>query len=68
MPIKYEDAHMLRYFHGEKGDVTRYSDYAKLKKQLDDEYQLNQYLVAVEFAERNLAMVLEKIVEESTDD
>ena len=68
MPIKYEDAHMLRYFHEEKGDVTRYSDYEKLKKQLDDEYGLHYYLITVELAERNLAMVLDKIVEESYDE
>lgn len=53
MPIKYEDANMLRYFHEEKGDVTRYIGYEKLKKRLDDEYGLHHYLITIELAERN---------------
>ena len=68
MPIKHEDANMLRYFYEEKGDVTRYTGYEKLKDQLDDEYGLNHYLITIELAKRNLEMILRKIVEESTDD
>ena len=68
MPLKYSDASMLQYLNQSKSDLTRYSSYEDLKQQLDSEYNLQQYLEAVTKAERDLEMLLERIVQESLDE
>lgn len=68
MPLKYSDANMLRYFHEAKGDLTRYCDYEVLKQTLDSEYNLQQYLDSITKAERDLEILLERIVQESLDE
>lgn len=68
MPLKYSDANMLQYFHEDKSDLTRYCDYEDLKQQLDSEYNLQQYLDAITKAERDLEMLLERMVQESLNE
>ncbi len=68
MPLSYSEANMLQYFHEDKGDLTRYCDYKALKQTLDSEYNLQQYLDAITKAERDLEMLLERIVQESLDE
>lgn len=67
MPIKYEDAVMLRFFHEDKGDLTICSEFTRNYDQLHEEYQVGYYLAAVEKANRDLDMLIQRIEDEAID-
>ncbi len=69
MALKYEDANMLKYFWEDKGDLTRYSGYENISTQLKEEYPLLfDGLSMIKRGEDLVAVMLNKIVEESVDE
>ena len=69
MSLKYEDANMIKYFLEDKGDLTRYLGYERILNQLKEEYPLLfDGLSMIERGEDLVAVMLDKIIEESIDE
>ena len=69
MALKYEDANMLKCFWEDKGDMTRYIGYQRILPKLKEEYPLLfDGLSMIERGEALVAVMLDKIVEESIDE